>query len=331
MGVAPGKVVNIGLKIEATRGTAETSADFYLPKMSFSLDEKAEFATDDSSIGILEDNVGKELAKTWAEGSFEGAVGDKTIGVLLYAFLGAAAFAVDTPEAGVNTHTFTVQQAGQQKSVTVFVEGDGQQDEAYALGIVTELGIVAEVGQIAKVNVSFRSKIATDQSLTPSYVTDNTFSPNHISVKIANAISGITGASAFDVQRITLNLTKEVDDEVKLGTAEIQDILTTKITVSGEIEFTFKDEVIRDLYRAGTSQAMEITLKNTDVTLGSAANPTLTITLSGIKFTDFSRDIGNDSLIRATVPFEAFYNRGESTPQMIKAVVVNTNGTYIEA
>jgi hypothetical protein len=73
-----GRLIQIGLAKESTRGTAQSSATFWNPWMDLTLDEKKEFATDNQAYGLIEDSVNMTRTKAWAAGSLNGAVMDTT-------------------------------------------------------------------------------------------------------------------------------------------------------------------------------------------------------------------------------------------------------------
>src|ERR1700733_16129269 len=101
-----GRLIQIGLAKESTRGTANTTAGYWSPWIDLTLDEKKEFVTDTQAYGIIEDNVNLTQTKKWAQGSLAGNVADQTIGLILYSLFGG--YAVSGPTDSSYTHTFTI-------------------------------------------------------------------------------------------------------------------------------------------------------------------------------------------------------------------------------
>jgi hypothetical protein len=101
-----GRLVQVGVAKETTRGTAISSAAYWNPWTDLQLDEKKEFAVDDQSYGIIEDSTQLSEVKKWSEGSLSGNVHDKSIGLILYAMFGG--YGVSGPSDSAYTHTFTV-------------------------------------------------------------------------------------------------------------------------------------------------------------------------------------------------------------------------------
>ena len=63
-----GRLVQVGIAKETTRGTAISSAAYWTPWNDLTLDEKKEFAVDSQSYGIVEDNVNLTQVKKWSQG-----------------------------------------------------------------------------------------------------------------------------------------------------------------------------------------------------------------------------------------------------------------------
>lgn len=319
-----GRLADIGIAKEATRGTAESSVDFYLPKVSLSIDDGIDQAIDESSIGVIEDGVGAAVIAKFAEGEIEGNVYDKSFGLILLSALGSLSTSGPS-QTTVYTHTFTVLQSAQHPSLTLFLD-DPNQDYKYALAVLQSLDLDVMLGQYARYRAAFRSKVGATASLSPSYSSENHFLPQHGSVKIASSISGLSGASAIDVRSIKLSIAKNVEDDRKLGSLDASDILNKQFAVEGSLELVFSDNTFKTEMLADTAKAMRIRLSNTDVTIGSSLNPQLTIDLAKVKFSSFERNYENDGIVTAAVDFKAFYSLGDTS--MISAELINEQASY---
>lgn len=319
-----GRTVDVGIAKEASRGTKEASADFWLPKQSLSVDDEVEQTVDESSIGVIEDATEATVTGKAATGELEANIFDSSFGLLLLSALGSVSTSGPS-ESSVYTHTFTVQQSAQHQSLTLMVD-DGNQDYSYPLAMIDSLGIDISLGQFAKYNAAFRSKVGETATHTPSYTSENHFLPQHGSVKIASAVSGLSGASELDIRSVQLTINKNVEDDRKLGSVDQADILNKSFSVEGTIEIVFDDETFKTQMLADTAQAMRIRLSNTDVTIGSTLNPQITIDLSKVKFGQFERNFNNGDVVTATVNFKALYKASES--DMIEVELVNETSSY---
>lgn len=324
MGKFIGRLADVGIAKEASRGTAETSADFWLPKLSLSVDDTIEQAIDESSVGVIEDATDAVVVGNAAEVEIEGNILDASFGLILLGTLGSVSDS-GPAESTVYTHTFTVNQSAQHQALTIFLD-DGVQDYAFPLGMVESLSIDVSLGQFAKFTAAFRAKVGETDTLTPSYTAENHFLPQHGTVKIASAVSGLSGASALDIRSVQLNISKNLEDDRKIGSLSQDDILNKQFSVEGSIEVVFDAETFKTQMLADTAQAVRIELENTDVTIGSSLSPKLTIDLSKVKFSQFSKNYSNNDIVVATASFKALYKTSES--DMIEVSLVNETASY---
>jgi hypothetical protein len=319
-----GRIADIGIAKETTRGTAESAATFYLPKMSFTYDDVIDQIMDESSVGVIEDATDAKVVGKHGVGEFEGNIGDKSIGLLLYATFGTLA-TTTAGETSTYQHTFSIQEDAQSDSLTIFQE-DPNADYKYPLGMVDSFGITAVVGEFAKVTVGFRSKVGTTGTLTPSYTAENRFLPQHGTLKYGVAQSNLASGTAVNIRSIQLSISKNVEDDMKLGSVDPVDILNKQVSVEGTVEMVYDSELFKTQMLADTAQALRIELENTDVTIGTTLHPKLTIDLYKVKWGEFTRNYGNNDIVTVTAKFKGLYYLTDSA--MIKAVLVNGQATY---
>src|SRR5262245_58167495 len=117
-----GRLFQVGVAKETTRGTAISSASFWTPWNDLVLDEKKEFATDEQAYGVIEDNVNLTNTKRWAEGSIGGNLMDQTFGLILYSIFGTlTSHSAHSGESTVYDNIFNVAQSAQHQSLTFFL------------------------------------------------------------------------------------------------------------------------------------------------------------------------------------------------------------------
>ncbi len=319
-----GRLADIGIAKEASRGTAESAASFWLPKVSLSIDDGIEQAIDESSVGVIEDSPGAAVIAKFAEGEIEGNLYDKSFGLILLSALGGVSTG-SAQETTVYPHTFSVLQSAQHPSLTLFLD-DPNQDYKYALAMLQSLDLDVMLGQYARYKASFRSKVGATATLSPSYTEENHFLPQHGSLKVASDLSGLGAASTIDIRSVKLTISKNVEDDRKVGSVDQADILNKELSVEGSLELVFNDNTFKTQMLADTAQAMRIRLTNTDVTIGSTLNPQLTIDLAKVQFSSFERGYGNGDVVTATVDFKAFYSIADA--EMLTAELINTQSSY---
>lgn len=319
-----GRLADIGIKKETTRGTAETSATFWLPKMSFSYDDKIEQVVDESSYGVIEDSTGASIISKFAEGEFEGKISSNSIGLLLLATLGGLS-TTGPSQTTVYTHTFSVQEDNQCDSITV-LQDDPNQDYKYALGMIDSFDLDVSLGEFCKVTCSFRSLVGSTATLTPSYATEYNFLPQHGTITYADTLAGLSSGTTVSLRSVKLTVSKNLEDDRKIGSVAAVDILNKQMSIDGSAELIFDAETFKTFMLADTAKAIRIRLTNTDVTIGSSLNPKLTVDLAKVKFSEFTRNYGNDDIVTVSLAFKAFYSISDS--QMIAVELINEQASY---
>lgn len=319
-----GRLVDFGIAKEATRGTAEASVDFYLPKVSLSIDDGIDQVVDESSVGVIEDAANASVIATFAEAEIEGNILDKSFGLILLAALGSVS-TTGPSQTTVYTHAFSILQSAQHPSLTLFLD-DPNQDYKYALGVLRSLDIDVVLGQYARYKAAFRAKAGATATLSPSYTTENHFLPQHGSLKTASTLAGLDAATALNVRSVKFSINKNAEDDRKIGSVAQADILTKQVSVEGSLELTFDDNTFKTEMLADTAKAMRLELTNTAVTIGSSLNPQLTLDLAKVKFSKFERKYENDGIVTATVDFKAFYSLGDAS--MITGELINEQSSY---
>jgi len=218
-----GRLIQIGVAKESTRGTKNTTATYWNPWQSLTLDEKKEFATDDQSYGIIEDNVGLTQVKRWAAGSLSGIVADQTIGLILYSIFGG----YGVSGSGPYVHTFSVGESAQHQSLTFLLHDPlAAQDYSYANGVVEKLEISMELKKFLTYNASILALSgSTETSFSPSTTSENRFVPQYLSVGFAPSLAGLQG---------TLTATGTASSTIHVTSLSINtNLLRVGMTVSG--------------------------------------------------------------------------------------------------
>lgn len=319
-----GRLADIGVAKETSRGTAESSASFWLKKLSLSLDDGIEQVVDESSVGVIEDSADAKVVGKFATGEIEGYIGDKSFGLVLLAALGSVSTSGPS-QSTVYTHAFSVLQSAQHPSLTLFLD-DPNQDYKYPLAVLDTLEIDATVGAFAKFTAGFRSKAGETATLSPSYVEENGFLPQHITLKYADDEDDLDSGTEVSVRSVKVSIAKNVEDDRKLGSLAQADILNRQFSVEGTIEMVFDANTFKTFMLGDTAKAVRLQLTNSDVTIGSSLHPQITIDMAKVKFSSFEKTYDSNETVIATVNFKAFYSTTES--EMITVELVNTQSSY---
>lgn len=316
---AIGRLLSAGWAKEATRGTS-VAPTFFPPLLDIDFEDQLELKDNEEGLGQIEGINDSQIIKRWAEGKLEGKVHEKSIGVLLTALFGQSPTSVQRASSGVYDHTYTVANNNQHKSLTIAVK-DPNLDQRFALAMLDEVEFSMEEDDYFKFDASFHSKKGATASNTIAYVAENEFAPKHAVVKLATSEAGLDAASAIGVKSFSLSISKNVDELMELGSVEPSDIANTNFEVEFEIELYYNDTTYRDLVFNNTRRALRLTVKNTDVDIGSTHNPELTFNMPEVVMSSFEKDFDNDEILTQKIEGKAVFNLAGS--KMLGAVLAN--------
>ncbi len=320
-----GRNYKVGLGKETTRGTA-IAPSIWVPKYEVTHDEKREYIVDESSIGIIAEGLSQAVVKEWAEGELSGKMGDKSFGLLLLVALGQVASAAKAGETLVYEHTFSLLNSNTHPALTIEIKNDLEQ-LAFALGALKSLKLKAEIGKYVEFNAGFESKKGATATSTPAYTAENEFHCKHAVLKLADTLAGLDAASAVDIKSIEISIDKNIESQFYLGSIGPSEIYNKQISVEGSIETVFKDlATFRALFKAGTQKAMRIDLVNSDVTIGTSANPRLKIDMPKVYMSDWSRAGANNEIVKQTIKFKGVYSLSDS--KLIEMILTNLQTSY---
>lgn len=323
-----GRLINVGFGIEAVRGT-KVVAQSWQPKTDFKFEEKTETIQNESSIGVIDMNRGSDVVKRYAEGDIAGIIETNSVGYLLLSLLGSVTSAAHSGAGGAYDHDFTLAQTNSTQSLTIGIEDPGIADTAYSLAMIESLTLSANNGEYATFTVTFKAKPGEAQSHTVSYAVDNRLLARHTTFKTATNLAGLGAATGVCIDTFEIKFTKNLEDIYCIGSESPIDFVNTAFQVEGSITAVFNSEEFRDYQLDGDKRALRIQMKDTNVTIGTSANPELTIDLPLAAFTEFSRDMSNDKVVMQTLTFTGLYSLADSSS--VNILLTNTKASYVSA
>lgn len=324
-----GRLVQVGIARETTRGTVVTSPAFWIPWQELDVDEKKAFALDEQTRGVIEDSVGQSIVKEWAEAVLKAPIGSEFFPLMLYSLFGTL---VTTDNADTNPivkdHTISVQQGAQHQSLTLLLDDPvGGQDYTHALAVVTQIEIAYELNNFLMFTANVMAKKGTTATLTPAAATDNRFLPQHLTFKLAATQAGLAAAPAISIRSASLRINQNIESDDVLGNIAPVDFLNKQFAIEGTVEALFQNEAdFKTHFQAGTVRAMRLELLNTNVTIGAAANPKIQLDLHSVIFTEMTKPYRLGDLVVQTLSFKAHYNTTDA--KIITLVAVNVTASY---
>lgn len=316
-----------GLGKESSFGGGATPTS-YFPAESVKMRPLMEFLERMGMRGRIESHHDKDIIAKSSELSFEGDFYDSESGHLLMAAFGSVSTGADTPESGVHTHTFTVKNDQVPRSYQM-EKGSGPSSAAYirALGCVLnslELDVVEK--SRLRYNCGWMGKFPDDtEDGTAAYTEGNVFMSYHVSFQHGADLTAAASADATPFKQVKVNINKNALVQF-LNSLEPSKIPNGKFECLGEITTLFEDATLYDLFKAGTKQAVIITITNTNVTIGAASNPKLTLQFP--KCTLEEMDSGDDLDDVNTQKYAFVPEYDDSEGFMAKAILINTKTGY---
>lgn len=159
-------------------------------------------------------------------------------------------------------------------------------------------------------------------------------------VKIVNAsafdlsvaTTGAIGTMTFGAAPIKLKTTKisfdlnSEDDDV-LGSTSPRDFLNKEFKVEGTLEAIWQNESdFKTQAIANTVQALRFNLVNSDVTIGTASNPTVLFDFAKVYFTEISRPTKLKDVVYQNLKFKASYSLTDAF--LVRGTTTNVVATY---
>lgn len=321
-----GRRVPVGLGLESTPGTEVAPTD-WIRQTKLGFQRKSTTVQNDSAVGRNEKVSDSATVEQWAEGNLEGYVGDLTIGYLLYNMFGSVTTANNADVSNsVKDHTFSVAQTQVTKTLTV-VRKDPLTTRRHGFATIEQLDITGAAGEYVKFTASLKAKAGVTSSDSAAYATtENGFTAKHVTVKLASNTAGLTGATALGVKSFKLTLKRSVDAYFVAGSLDPAAFNTGAWEASGEMVLMYADTTLESTWFANTQQAMSLAIKNTDVTIGTAANPALTFTAPKVRLNTFSMSDDMDNVVEQTVGF--YCELDLTSGNAIQALLTNLSTAY---
>ncbi len=324
-----GRLFQVGIAKETSRGTAISSAAYWIPFSELALEEKDTKVVDDQSYGVIEDTQGQSIIKQWAEGKMKAPIGDRHFPLILLSVLGSLSTGANADGSGnVKDHTISVAQSAQHQSLTYFLDDPlSGADYKHANGVATSLEISYEMGKFLEYSLNIKAQKGASTTNTPSTTAENRFLPQHVTFKLASSLAGLGAASPIVIKSLSLKFDNNIEDDYVLGSLAPADFLNKQFTIEGSLEAMWQNESdFKTFVLAGTSKAMRIDIINSDVTIGTSAHPEIKIDLAKIVFEALTRPIKVNDMVKQTLNFKAHYSQSDT--KMVQIVATNLITSY---
>jgi len=315
-----GRLRQIGVGREATPGTAVTPT-FWIGVDSGKVIPDIEYVTDETAVGRIESPIQSEPVKENTITTFTTTVRSDWIGLLLTQILGT----VNTVTAGGETivfeHTISVDNTNSHPTLTLSHK-DGIATEASTFAMLNSLEFTLDARGLLLISAEVMGRALVADTETPAYVSDALFTGVNASIKFADNLAGLGGASVIGFHQLTLTIEANLEQHHIFGSKTLDENINKQFSVSGELQILHENNDFRDRATDGTDQAIRFFFENPK-TIGVGETTTLQIDLAKASFETFDVTDGNNDIIVETLGFTAQYDLDEGSPQMIEALLTN--------
>lgn len=322
-----GRQIEFGLATEATRGTAESTADRWLRKVTADIVERATHAVDETTRGRLEDGEGRRVVQKYVEGTLEGIVHADALGWFLSNLYGKVT--TSTVSGSVKDHEFTLKQGIEHQSLSLFVKDGSVQQNVFANAMIDSFELTSAVDDFVRFSANFVAGAATANSSTPSYGTEYDFISRDIELQAAPTVDDFDTefSTVVKAKDITLTWNQGLIRDHVVGSYGPEDIYNGHMLIEGTITLNFADaNAVKAAYLDDSSIALQLKIEGA-ADIGSGNHPTITIVLPKVQFMDWNRSDSSNELVVQECSFRAFYDPTEGAQSGV--VLRNLTSTYV--
>lgn len=314
-----GRRGTLAVAIEATRGTVPTTGFFWVPNVTMSFRDTVETAREEQGQGVIADSDSNYVTMKMGEGDVEAQLYDKALGVILTGVLGAAP---STAGGNPYTHTYTLSNTNQAKSISLYWK-DPDRSDIYPLGMVNTFSVSVEPNGIVNYTVGFMSKTSREwTSKTADFSSlGSKFLHQHVQVRLADNVGALSAATAISLKNLELTIGKNTVYDSVMGTVEPEDILNQQLSVEGSMNLNLEDDTYRDYMLNGTYKAMEVKFLR-------SASSSMTFRFPRVDFTEWEPDYTLNEIAKQTINFKANYDQANALDIISTAELINTQVSY---
>jgi hypothetical protein len=322
-----GRRESVGIGIETTAGTAVAPQTFSR-QAALTWDQKTNTIDNVTALGRVENSSDSAVTERWTEGSLNGYVSDQLLGYLLVNLFGSVSSALHPTETTVYDNTFTVSSTALPPTLTI-ARTNPVASRRHAMAMLSDLEIDIKQNDWVQFTATLQSMAGTISTETVVYPTETFFHSKHVVVKTAANLAGLTGATPLQLKSLKLKMSRKIERFTPVGQIDPASFDPNEWSVTGTAVARYTDTTLEAIALANTAQAMSIALINTDTTIGTATNPSLTFTLPQVRFDPQTLDNKLAQTLSQTFNFKGELNTAAG--YMIQAVATNIKNGYAHA
>lgn len=304
-----GETLAVGVAVETTRGTFVAATDYVRmrePSTIQTLVEEVD-VKESRPTGLIRDS--KVITMKKVEGDIALNLRFRTIGYFFKSLLGGWSSATESGQTVVYRHTGTLNTTVLQPTLSLSMARGSYPHKQVPGTVVTKLALNASVDDVINGSVTLKGLTeTTTTNFTPAFASTDYLAPHQmVTVKIANNVAGLSGATAMVLNDLNIDFDRPNDERTNISAIAPVDFVAKLLNISGKFTMDKTDDTYKDFAEANTVRAMSITITNTAVSMGTGVNPQLVITLPNVTLrTSETRPL--DAIVTEEITFEANYD-----------------------
>lgn len=271
-----GRKLTVGYAREATRLTAEASADVWLPFTDFDFQVRNEFITDESAVGSRAQITDEYLTKQMGEGNLSMNVAPEYVGYILYLAHGSVSSAQEATS-GAYKHTYSMLNSSLDLPTgTLFYQSmkDAITNKKAAGVTVNSYEISGGANEIIKMTANFMglSEVADGGSPTPSYSDSVALLGRDVTIKYATTYAGLSAGTELCIDTFKVSYNNNVELVQCLGDLNPSHNFGKANTVDIELTGKIHIDELEEANLNGTDLAFQIEIEdNRSAELGTSS------------------------------------------------------------
>lgn len=319
-----GRLSYLGLAIEATPGSAESSPDTFIPFTENSLRGHHEPLADISSRNSRVQDYGSVLGKRWGEGGVTMYLDSNQTGYLLKMAFGQEAVTQKSASPPVHDHLFYATVSGNTSTAATLWDSKGVDAEQYAYATIDSCEITIGNDGIATIAANIMAKApATVSAPTATTVSGTLFTWKDMAARFGSTVATARAASATKLNSFTMTIENNTELNYKSGSNQPDTITYGSLKVSGSYVLFFESATDRDAYYNLTKRSMVIQL--TGAGLGAGFTELLEFVVKKMRIEDIDMETGLDSLFAITCNYVAEMDQDQAG--FVEATLRNQKST----
>lgn len=300
-----GRLGYLGLAIEATPGTPESSPDVFIPFTENSLRVHHEPLMDVSARVTRVKNFSSVQGKRWGEGSVTMYLDSLNAGYLLKLAFGLEARTQKNASPPIHDHLFTPTVSGNAVTAATLWDNKGVDTQQFSMAAVDVCELEVTTDGIATLNASIMSKAPSTVSAPSLTTTSGTlYTWKDMAARFGATVQLAQAATATKLTNFKATISNNLSLNYKSGSNSPDTITYGSLEVSGEFTLFFESVTDRDAYLNLTKRSMVVTLTGAQLGAGGYSEQ-LEMVFKTVTLEDIDYETGLDDLFAITCNFVA--------------------------